>query len=137
VEPLPSGARPQRKVLIVEDHGDTRDLLVEQFRDAGYQVETAADGNEAVAVALRMRPDAIILDLAMPLLNGVDALAIFRSYPTTMAIPIVVYTANASMLHKRPLAYDALIEKPGLPEDVEQAVSNLLGKAANSGAPFP
>jgi CheY-like chemotaxis protein len=117
---------PQRTILVVEDHEDTRNLLVEHFREAGYMVETAADGNEAVAAALRVRPSAIVLDLAMPVLSGVDTLSILRSYPTTMAIPIVVYTAHAPMLKSRPLAYDALVEKPALPEDVERAVKNVL-----------
>jgi DNA-binding NtrC family response regulator len=54
-----SGPRLQRKILIVEDHEDTRDLLGVHFREAGYEVKSPANGNEAIAIALSMRPDAI------------------------------------------------------------------------------
>jgi CheY-like chemotaxis protein len=126
MDPQSSGSRLQRRILIVEDHEDTRDLLVEHLRDSGYEVATADNGNDAIAAALSTRPDAIVLDLAMPVLDGVDALAVLRSYPATMTTPVVVYTANIAMLKRRAVSYDVLIEKPARPEDVERAVASLL-----------
>ena len=84
VTPTASGSRLRRKILIVEDDEDTRDLYAEHIRQAGYEVGTADQGNEAIAVALRMKPDVIAMDLGMPMLDGADTIAILNSYPTTM-----------------------------------------------------
>jgi CheY-like chemotaxis protein len=105
-----SGEHLRRKVLIVEDHADIRALLVEHFGCLGYQVEAAADGNTAIAAALHTPPDVIILDLALPNLDGMDTLAVMRSYPTTMATPVVICTGHPELLQKRALKYsEALV----------------------------
>ena len=122
-----SGSRLQRKILIVEDHDDSRSLLAEYFSGVGYHVETATDGNVAIAAALQTHPDVIVLDLAMPGLDGADALAVMRSYPSTMETPIVVCTGQPDMLSKRALKYSALLVKPCSPFEVERAVSLALG----------
>ena len=64
------------------------------FGSVGYEVESATEGNAAIAAALRMRPHAIVLDLAMPDMDGAETLATLRSYPTTMETPVVVWTGT-------------------------------------------
>lgn len=111
-----SGQRLQRRILIVEDHEDTLDLLVDRFLEAGYDVETATEGNQAISVALRMRPHAIILDLSMPGLDGVDILAILRSYPATMKTPVVVTsTPTAASRCRGPERHRRVSGRPGTP----------------------
>ena len=128
----PSGSRRKRRILIVEDHEDTRTLFQEHFDRAGYVVETATNGNEAVAAALRARPDVILLDLAMPALDGADTLTVLRSYPTTVPIPVVVCTGSAELLKKMGVSPDAVVEKPCLPLDVERVIDGVLRPAPES-----
>jgi CheY-like chemotaxis protein len=124
--PRSSGSRLPRRILIVEDYEDTRVLLAEHFTQAGYDVETAADGNEAVAAALRTRPDVIVLDLAMPVLDGVGALAILQSYPTMTNTPVIICTGNPEALKRRVLRYDAVVQKPCVPDELERVIDDVL-----------
>jgi CheY-like chemotaxis protein len=129
-----SGSRLRRKILIVEDTDDIRDLFVLHFRSAGYEVESATEGNAAIAAALRMRPHVIVLDLAMPDMDGADTLATLRSYPTTMETPVIVCTGYPGLLRTRELTYSAIVAKPCTALDVEQAVLEALGDAAPDSA---
>jgi CheY-like chemotaxis protein len=125
----------RRKILIVEDHDDTREFLVAHFGAAGYEVETATDGNSAIAAALRLRPDVIVLDLSLPGLDGADALAVMRSYPSTIDTPVVVVSGHPELLQKRALQYSVALRKPCTPFDVEAAVAEALGAVVPNSAP--
>ena len=127
-----SGTPLPRRILIVEDSEDTRLIVSEHFALAGYRVEVAADGNEGVAAALRLRPDVIVLDVVMPVLDGVSALAILRSYPTTLATPVVICTGNPEALNGRIVRYDAIVRKPYGPDDLERAINEVLRDAPES-----
>ncbi|HUJ25326.1 MAG TPA: response regulator [Myxococcales bacterium] len=61
---------PAARILIVEDYADARDLYVEYFRSHGFDVLAAANGLEALEVARQHRPDVIVLDVALPKLDG-------------------------------------------------------------------
>jgi len=78
------------RVLYVEDHADTRDAIAELLRRAGYEVETAGNGNEALACAFARTPDVILLDLALPELDGAKLIEVLRSYLRLALLPIVV-----------------------------------------------
>ena len=80
------------RVLIVDDDRDVRDVLVESFRLAGFDVLAAANGLEALLYVKRERPDAVVLDLMMPRLGGVEALKRIRSYNPD--IRVLVVTGN-------------------------------------------
>jgi CheY-like chemotaxis protein len=80
------------RVLIVDDDRDVRDVLVESFRLAGFDVLAAANGLEALLSVKRERPDAVVLDLMMPRLGGVEALKRIRSY--NPGIRVLVVTGN-------------------------------------------
>ena len=80
------------RVLIVDDDRDVRDVLVESFRLAGFDVLAAANGLEALLYVKRERPDAVVLDLMMPRLGGVEALKRIRSY--NPGIRVLVVTGN-------------------------------------------
>lgn len=82
-------------VLVVDDYSDTRDMYAEYLDYAGYRAQTAANGREAVRRALRAHPDAIVMDLAMPILDGWEATRILHADPRTRDIPIVVLTGHA------------------------------------------
>ena len=88
---------PQRDVLIVDDDPDIRDALGECLRYEGYAVHAAADGRDALdRLEIGLRPDVILLDLMMPVLNGFDVLDALKSRPDWNAIPVLVVSANRS-----------------------------------------
>jgi flagellar protein FlaH len=81
------------KILVVEDVADIRALLVETLVDAGHEVLEAGDGAEGLTSARRHRPDAILLDVMMPVMDGFDALRELAKDPATKDIPVVMLTA--------------------------------------------
>ena len=106
-----------RLVLIADDYPDTRALYVEQLEEAGFRVVEATDGEEAVALALSLRPDAIIMDLSMPKLDGWDATRRIRSDPGMAGTYIIALSAMDGEI-SREMAFDAgcndFIAKPFL-----------------------
>ena len=93
------------KVLLGEDDDFSRDMLVRRLQRSGYEVVAATDGRETVTAALHHRPDIIILDLDMPVLDGRGAMRLLKTDVRTFKIPIIVLTAHTG------------------PEDVAAAVS--------------
>lgn len=85
------GANPT--VLVAEDSEDTRQVLSLELRHRGCRVITAADGREAVEIALTARPDLILMDLHMPRLDGLAATAQIRAHGELEAVPIIAVTA--------------------------------------------
>ncbi len=85
------GAREgMARILVVDDDPNIRELLTQEFAEAGYRVGVAADGREAVDAVRRERPDLIVLDVMMPELNGYDVAAVLKNDPATADIPIVI-----------------------------------------------
>jgi PAS domain S-box-containing protein len=82
-------------VLVVEDNPVNRELLVELLRLHGHSVSVAADGAEGVASANTRRPDVILMDVAMPVMDGLEATRIIRSHGLSQDVPIIGITANA------------------------------------------
>lgn len=80
------------KILIIDDEKDLRVYLGALFRKAGYEVESALNGEEGLALAKSFRPDLITLDVMMPKKSGLKAYTELRTSPETKAIPIIVLT---------------------------------------------
>jgi CheY-like chemotaxis protein len=83
-----------KSVLIVEDNDDFQRLLTESFEDHGAQVFNASNGKEALAVLRKCEPSAIITDLKMPEMDGVEFLQTLRSHEIYSRIPVIVLTAR-------------------------------------------
>jgi two-component system, cell cycle response regulator DivK len=81
-------------VLVVEDSTDTRNVLSFSLMRNGYKVVTAVNGEEAVQVALRERPDLILMDLNMPLMDGLAATEEIREHEELLKVPILAITAH-------------------------------------------
>ena len=81
------------RVLLIEDNTDCRELFAMMVRHLGFEVLQADDGELGVQKALSDKPDLIIMDIGMPNMNGMEALACLRESAITKTTPIVVYTA--------------------------------------------
>ncbi len=83
-----------RRILVVEDVELNRDLLVQLLEDE-YEVLTAADGAAGVELARRERPDLILMDLSLPVVDGWEATRRLKAEEATRAIPVIALTAHA------------------------------------------
>ncbi len=84
-----------KKILIVEDNEDSRELVVKVLRNKGYEMVEAADGEEAVEKAVAEKPDLILLDISLPKLDGYEVAKRLKSLEEFQEIPIVAFTAHA------------------------------------------
>ncbi len=83
------------RILLVEDNEMNRDMLMRRLQRRGYDVGTAVDGEEAVTMALSERPDLILMDLSLPLIDGWEATRRIKGTPETAGIPVIAITAHA------------------------------------------
>lgn len=81
-------------VLVVEDVDDTRELMRLALEEHGYRVLEAADGEQAIEVALAEHPDVILMDLSLPVLDGLEATERLRQHKEFSTTPIVAVTAH-------------------------------------------
>jgi two-component system response regulator HydG len=91
----------QKKILIVEDYADIRLMMKMLVRGYGYDVIEAADGYEAVEQAKQHHPDLILMDLSMPLMNGLTATEIIRTFDGMEALPIIAVTAYGKAYYQK------------------------------------
>ena len=83
------------KILLVEDNELNRDMLSRRLMRKGYDVVLAEDGQRGVAMAASERPDLVIMDLSLPVLDGWEATRQIKASPPTAAIPVIAVTAHA------------------------------------------
>jgi two-component system, cell cycle response regulator DivK len=123
----PSGKK--RTILIVEDNGDSRVILKAWLEHAGFRVLLAGDGASSVEVARSFVPDLILMDVALPVLDGWSAAAAIRTDAATRGIPIIALTALA-LPHDSQRAEDigvqGYITKPAALTDILEAIERVL-----------
>ena len=83
-------------VLVVEDNEENWDMLSRRLLRRGYTVIRAADGQEAVEMAARETPDLILMDVSLPVMDGLEATRRIRARPETQTTPIIALTAHAT-----------------------------------------
>jgi two-component system, cell cycle response regulator DivK len=102
-------------ILVVDDQVDNRDLLNMFLSSLGYGVIEASNGLEALKLAMGDRPDLIIMDLSMPVMDGFNAVRILREMPSTSTVPVVACTAHDSATYKvqaLSVGFDEVLIKP-------------------------
>ena len=117
------------RILIVDDFDDARDLYAEYMRLRGFEVSSAADGEAALHLALPASIDLIILDLALPRMDGIAVLRELRRHPQTTRTPIIILSASVGdepRLETLRAGANLFLEKPCLPDELEKAVLGLL-----------
>jgi DNA-binding response OmpR family regulator len=103
----------RRRILVVDDEPDIRDMIAEFFEGPGFEVLQASNGLEALVQVKRMRPDSVILDLGMPRLGGLDALKRIHAFDATMTVVIVTAEADPRIRQQAlTLGATAVLDKP-------------------------
>ncbi|HEV8308181.1 MAG TPA: response regulator [Methylomirabilota bacterium] len=119
----------RKRILVVEDVEFNRDLLV-QLLEEDYEVLTATDGEEGIRLAERERPDAILMDLSLPGLDGWEATRRIKANPALRGIPIIALSAHAMMGDEekaRQSGCDDYLSKPLNEDLLFEKLAKLLG----------
>jgi DNA-binding response OmpR family regulator len=127
------------RVLIVDDEAIVRDVLTRYLEQEGFRVDSAADGEEALELATRSRPDVVLLDLMLP---KVDGLEVFRRIRAHDDIPVVMITARGDEVDRvvgLELGADDYVAKPFSPREVVARIRAVLRRserASHDSAPL-
>ena len=120
-------------VLVADDEEDIRALVAFRLKRAGYEVITAADGEEALDLATTRLPDLAVLDMMMPKATGLEVTRSMREQATTKDIPVILLTARAQeadVSRGFEAGADDYVKKPFSPQDLQTRVQALLERAA-------
>ena len=130
--------REQPLVLVVEDYQDAREMYAAYLQFSGFEVAEAGNGIEAVEKTLELLPDIVLMDLALPRMDGWEATRRLKNDERTRHIPIVALTGHALAGHAegaREAGCDAFVTKPCLPDALVAEIKRLLelhrGKSDN------
>lgn len=127
----------QSLVLVVEDYQDAREMYAAYLQFSGYQVAEATDGEQAIQKTLELMPDIILMDLALPKLDGWQAARLLKSDERTKHIPIVALTGHALPAHAqqaRDAGCEGFVTKPCLPDALVAEIRQMLERHGSPGA---
>jgi CheY-like chemotaxis protein len=113
-----------KRILIVDDDADLRELYARYLDDEGYCVAVARDGAEAVEVASMVHPHAIVMDITMPRMDGCEAAWRIRADSETSSIPIVGLTGE-NLADVEDGSFDRMHEKPLAASDLAEMLADL------------
>ncbi len=117
-------------VLIVDDNESSRRMYAKAMQFYGYRVLQAADGADGVRIARAERPDVILMDIAMPVLDAWGALRLLQASPETSAIPVIAltgYTSEGDRAGALEAGFRSFLPKPCEPRRVLEEVRRLTG----------
>mgnify|MGYP002777169122 CR=1 FL=1 len=119
-----------KRILIVDDEPRIREVVQTcLIRLAKWEATTAASGSEAIQTAVLEQPDAILLDVSMPEMDGIETFQQLQANPQTSAIPVIFLTAKvqpSEQLQYKQLGVAGLIVKPFDPVRISQEISQIL-----------
>lgn len=116
-------------VLVVDDYADARAMYAAWLEVSGFRVAEAATAAEALALADAEPPAAILMDLSLPGLDGIEATRRLKAHPRTAGVPVLAITGHVESRVSeaaRAAGCDAFIVKPSPAEDVVDAVARLI-----------
>ena len=118
----------KRKILVAEDYEDAREFMKFLLQGYGYQVVEAADGFEAVECFKTKFPDLVLMDMAMPVMDGIAAAKAIRKLKDGAVIPIIAITAHGKRFYDRAIeaGCNDLIEKPVDFDSLEAVLNQYL-----------
>jgi two-component system, OmpR family, phosphate regulon response regulator PhoB len=125
-------------VLVADDEEDIRALVAFRLKRAGYEVITAADGEEALTLATTRLPDLVVLDMMMPKATGLEVTRSLRGQDETKDIPVILLTARAQeadVARGIEAGADDYVKKPFSPQDLQLRVQALLERRPAASIP--
>jgi two-component system, cell cycle response regulator DivK len=125
------------RVLLVDDYPDAREMYSEYLQFSGFDVVEAANGMEALQRAADEKPDIILMDLSLPVMDGWEATRRLKADARTAEIPVVALTGHALAgisEGAKQAGCDAFITKPCLPEDLVREIRKVLDEPSASRA---
>ncbi|RME90409.1 MAG: response regulator [Verrucomicrobia bacterium] len=132
---MSSEPRVKPKILVVDDEPDAVELVAFNLKAAGFEVITAGDGESALRRARQESPDAMVLDLMLPEVDGIEVCKQLRRHPRTAALPIIMLTARAEEMDRvigLEVGADDYLTKPFSPRELVLRVKNLLKRRARN-----
>jgi len=123
----------RKKILLAEDYADIRQMTRMMLETFGFEVIEAADGYEAIEMAKLTHPDVVLMDIAMPILNGITAASMIHQLDGCGNIPIIAVTAYGKQYVEEASEYgfDAVIEKPIDMDELKLVVESRLNGAVD------
>ncbi len=122
----------KKKILIVEDEKEVQDIYKTKFKKKGYKILLADSGTMGIDLAMREKPDLILLDLILPLKEGFVVLKALKSNPKTKNIPVVILSnldQDYEIKMGKNLGAESYLTKVNTtPDDVVRAVEEILGR---------
>jgi two-component system cell cycle response regulator DivK len=118
-----------KRILVVEDHEDNLQILRDLLKSAGYEMLEAGDGAAGVAVAAAEKPDLILMDIQLPVLDGYEATRRIKADPALAKIPIIVVTSYALSGDEgkaKAAGCDAYVTKPYSPRQLLAKIREYL-----------
>lgn len=126
-----SSEMSSKRILVVEDNDEIRELLVSVFSLEGYNVDTVADGGKALDVLCKIKPDLVTLDLSLPGKNGEEILRDIRQDPRVSCTPVIIISAYVERMQEEERnTAQHIISKPFEILDVLNKVEGILGQPA-------
>ncbi len=119
-------------VLLAEDYDDTRKMMKFMLESFGYEVVEACDGYEALLEARKNRPDIVLMDIAMPVMNGITSATLIRALDNCQNIPIVAVTAfcDEYLESSSDFGFDHVLEKPVDMDELRKVVGDYVPQPA-------
>jgi CheY-like chemotaxis protein len=124
-------------VLLVDDYADALEMWSLYLRMSGYDVVTASDGQQAIDQAIAAHPAAIVMDLELPVLTGIEAAQRLRQMPATATIPLIAatgYSTSRQLDAARDAGFDLILIKPCDPARLLHEIERLIGEPDRSAA---
>ena len=124
-----AGAHPITAVLVVDDIEDARVLVAETLLQAGFLVRTAENGLDALIAAYEWQPAVIVMDITMPVLDGIEATRLIKAGKATRDARVIAHTAKpgSAAIHLQQL-FDAVVPKPCMPDMLLGAVREAASR---------
>jgi len=123
------------KILLVEDNEMNRDMLSRRLTRNGYEVVIAVNGQEGVDLATSSKPDLILMDMSLPILDGWEATRQVKAAPGTRAIPIIALTANALVEDREKALAAGCDDFDTKPVELPRLLEKIKNQLGGNGSP--
>lgn len=128
---------PLTKILLVEDDEMNRDMLSRRLMKRGYDVVIATDGEHGLAMARSARPDLVLMDMSLPVIDGWTATRRLKEDPTTRKIPVIALTAHAMAGDQEKAMQAGCDDFDTKPVELARLLAKIEALAARAEGPTP